>query len=154
MKTNRLRTVEPPGRPRPHGYSSAVAAHGEQLFIAGQIGSNAAGTLVSDDFAEQTAQALRNVVEILRAADAQPAHIVRMTWYVVDRCEYRAALPQVGASYRAIVGRHYPAMTLVQVVALLEDGAKVEIEVTAVIPSTDAPADTPSSLEPPATRPR
>lgn len=134
MSATPHRIVEPAEWQRPKGYSAAVAARGEHLFLAGQIGWDAAGTIVSDDFAEQTAQALRNVATILRAAGALPEHIVRMSWYVLDRAEYHAARPQIGLQYRAILGQHYPAMTLVQVAGLLEDRAKVEIEVTALIP--------------------
>jgi enamine deaminase RidA (YjgF/YER057c/UK114 family) len=128
------RTVQPAGWPRPKGYSNAVAARGEQIFVAGQIGWNERQELVSDDFVEQTAQALRNVLEVLHAAGADAEHLVRMTWYVTDKREYLAAAERVGAAYRAIIGSHYPAMSLVQVAELLEDGAKVEIEATAVLP--------------------
>lgn len=129
------RTILPQGWKRPSGYSNGVAASGEQIFIAGQIAWNEREEIVSGDFAEQTAQTLRNVVAVLRAAGASAEHIVRMTWYVTDKQEYLAHAEQVGAAYREIVGKTYPAMTLVQVAALLEDGAKVEIEATAVIPS-------------------
>jgi enamine deaminase RidA (YjgF/YER057c/UK114 family) len=128
------RTVLPEGWNRPRGYSNAIAASGEQIFIAGQIGWNEREEIVSDDFAEQAAQALRNVVHVLRAAGASPEHLVRMTWYVTDKREYLEAVRQIGAAYREILGNNYPAMTLVQVAALLEDRAKVEIEATAVIP--------------------
>jgi enamine deaminase RidA (YjgF/YER057c/UK114 family) len=127
------RIVQPESWKRPHGYSNGVAARGEQLFIAGQIGWDEAGTIVSDDFAEQAAQALRNVAAVLLAAGGQPRHLVRMTWYVTDKREYVAARQQIGAAYRSVFGDIYPAMTLVQVSALLEDRAKVEIETTAVI---------------------
>lgn len=130
------RIVQPEGWPRPRGYSNGVAAEGEQLFIAGQIGWNEREEFVSDDFAEQTAQALRNVVAVLRAAGAGPEHLVRMTWYVTDKREYLAASARIGEAYREIIGKHYPAMTLVQVAALLEDRAKVEIEATAVVSGT------------------
>jgi enamine deaminase RidA (YjgF/YER057c/UK114 family) len=128
------RTVQPAGWPRPKGYSNGVAARGEQIFVAGQIGWNERQELVSDDFVEQTAQALRNVLEVLHAAGADAQHLVRMTWYVTDKREYLAAAERVGAAYREIIGSHYPAMSLVQVAELLEDGAKVEIEATAVLP--------------------
>jgi enamine deaminase RidA (YjgF/YER057c/UK114 family) len=129
------RIVSPDGWPRPKGYSNGVAARGEQLFVAGQIGWNAREEIVSDDFAEQAAQALRNVVAVLHAAGTTAEHLVRMTWYVTDKREYTAAMQRIGAAYREIVGEHYPAMTLVQVAALLEDRAKVEIEATAIIPN-------------------
>jgi enamine deaminase RidA (YjgF/YER057c/UK114 family) len=127
------RIVQPGGWPRPRGYSNGVAASGEQIFIAGQIGWNERAEFVSDDFAEQAAQALRNVVSVLRAGGAGPEHLVRMTWYVTDKREYLAASARIGEAYREVIGKHYPAMTLVQVAALLEDRAKVEIEATAVV---------------------
>jgi enamine deaminase RidA (YjgF/YER057c/UK114 family) len=134
MTPRKARIVEPHGWKRPRGYSNGVAAHGEQIAIAGQIGWNDRQEIVSDDFAEQTAQALRNIVAVLRAAGAAPQHLVRMTWYVTDKREYLAASEQIGKAYRDIIGPQYPAMTLVQVAALLEDRAKVEIEATAVVP--------------------
>lgn len=127
------RILQPEGWPRPRGYSNGVAAAGEQIFIAGQIGWNEREEFVSDDFAEQAAQALRNVVAVLHSAGAGPQHLVRMTWYVTDKREYLAAAAHIGEAYREIVGKYYPAMTLVQVAALLEDRAKVEIEATAVV---------------------
>lgn len=128
------RIVQPDGWRRPRGYSNGVAAAGEHIFIAGQIGWNEREEFVSDDFAQQTAQALRNLIAVLRAAGAGPEHLVRMTWYVTDKREYLAASARIGDAYREIIGKHYPAMTLVQVAALLEDRAKVEIEATAVVP--------------------
>ncbi len=128
------RIVQPDEWPRPKGYSNGVAARGEQLFVAGQIGWNERQEIVSDDFAEQTAQALHNVVAVLHAAGTTAEHLVRMTWYVTDKREYLAAAERIGAAYRQIIGAHYPAMTLVQVAALLEDRAKVEIEATAIVP--------------------
>ena len=117
------------------GFSNGVAAEGRLVFVAGQIGWNARQEFVSDDFAVQVEQALRNIVEVLAEADARPEHIVRLTWYVLDKKEYLARLREVGQAYRRVLGRHFPAMTLVQVVALVEDRAKVEIEATAVLPS-------------------
>ena len=128
------RIVTPDGWKRPRGYSNGVAARGEQIFVAGQIGWNEREEIVSADFAEQTAQALRNVVAVLAAAGAKPEHLVRMTWYVTDKREYLANSRRIGEAYREIIGSAYPAMTLVQVADLLEDGAKIEIEATAVIP--------------------
>ncbi|MCW5730020.1 MAG: RidA family protein [Alphaproteobacteria bacterium] len=119
----------------PKGYSNGVLAEGRQVFVAGQIGWNAAGEFESDALGAQAAQALANTIEVLRLAGAGPEHIVRMTWYVTDKKEYLAARAEIGAAYRRHIGRHFPAMTLVQVSALLEDRAKVEIETTAVIPS-------------------
>jgi enamine deaminase RidA (YjgF/YER057c/UK114 family) len=116
------------------GYANGVAARGRMVFTGGIIGWNAAQEFESDDFAEQAAMALRGIVEVLAEAGARPEHLVRLTWYVTDKAEYLASLGALGAAYRAILGRHYPAMALVQVVALVEDRAKVEIEATAVIP--------------------
>ncbi len=127
-------SISPDGWPRPSGYANASLAKGRFLAISGQIGWNERGELVAGDFLEQTRQALRNVVAVLRAAGGQPEHLVRLTWYVVDKNEYRAALSALGRAYREIVGEHYPAMTLVQVAGLLEEGARVEIEATAVLP--------------------
>jgi enamine deaminase RidA (YjgF/YER057c/UK114 family) len=116
------------------GYANGVAAEGRMVFTGGLIGWNAAQAFESDDFAAQAAQALRNVVEVLACAGARPEHLVRLTWYVTDKRAYLASLKELGAAYKAIIGRHYPAMALVQVAALVEDRALVEIEATAVIP--------------------
>jgi len=117
------------------GFSNGVAAEGRQVFVAGQIGWNARQEIVGDDFVAQVEQALRNVVDILAEADARPEHLVRLTWYITDRREYLARSSEVGLAYRRVIGRHFPAMTLVQVMALVEDRAKVEIEATAVVPA-------------------
>lgn len=116
------------------GFANGIAAEGKQIFVAGQVGWNAEQVFESDDFAAQTEQALRNIVDVLAEAGARPEHIVRLTWYVTDKREYIARLRDVGGAYRRVLGRHFPAMTLVQVVALVEDRAKVEIEATAVVP--------------------
>ena len=116
------------------GFANGIAAEGKQVFVAGQVGWNAEQAFESDDFATQTEQALRNIVEVLAEAGARPEHIVRLTWYVTSKQEYISRLRDVGAAYRRVLGRHFPAMTLVQVVALVEDRAKVEIEATAVVP--------------------
>jgi enamine deaminase RidA (YjgF/YER057c/UK114 family) len=116
------------------GYANGIAAEGRMVFTGGLIGWTAEQRLDSDDFAAQAAQALRNVVEVLACAGAKPEHLVRLTWYVTDKREYLGSLKELGSAYRAIIGRHYPAMALVQVVALVEDRARVEIEATAVIP--------------------
>jgi enamine deaminase RidA (YjgF/YER057c/UK114 family) len=126
--------VQPEGWPRPKGFSNGIIAEGRWLAIAGQIGWNKESQLVSVEFAGQAAQAMRNVAAVLRAAGGEPKHLVRMTWYVTDKRAYIAALQNVGAAYKEILGTHYPAMTLVQVADLLEDGALVEIEATAVLP--------------------
>jgi len=129
-----MEILQPPGWPRPRGYANGIAARGRLVFVSGMIGWNADGQFDSDDFTAQAGQALRNIVEVLREAGARPEHIVRMTWYVVDRREYLAAGSALGAVYREIVGVHYPAMTAVEVGALVEDRARVEIEATAVVP--------------------
>ena len=116
------------------GYANGVAASGRMIFCGGLIGWNAEQEFESDDFIDQVAQTLRNIVAVLAEAGAGPEHIVRLTWYVTDKHEYLGALRDVGAAYRDVIGRHYPAMALVQVVALVEDRAKVEIEATAVVP--------------------
>jgi enamine deaminase RidA (YjgF/YER057c/UK114 family) len=116
------------------GYANGVAAEGRMVFTGGLIGWDADQRFGTDDFAGQAAQALRNVVEVLACAGARPEHLVRLTWYVTDKREYLGSLRELGRAYREIVGRHYPAMALVQVSALVEDRAKVEIEATAVLP--------------------
>ncbi|MBV8198036.1 MAG: RidA family protein [Candidatus Eremiobacteraeota bacterium] len=126
--------VNPQDWARPSGYSNGVVAEGRYLAISGQIGWNERSELVSDDFVAQARQALSNVISVLRAAGGDAAHLVRLTWYITDKAEYRARLKELGAAYRDVVGEHYPAMALVQVADLLEDGAKVEIEATAVLP--------------------
>jgi enamine deaminase RidA (YjgF/YER057c/UK114 family) len=127
-------TINPSGWPRPSGYANGIVAEGRYLAISGQIGWNERSELVSDDFLAQARQTLQNVVAVLRAAGGEARHLVRLTWYVTDANEYRQNLRALGAAYREIVGAHYPAMALVQVAALLEAGAKVEIEATAVLP--------------------
>ncbi len=126
--------ILPPGWPRPKGYANAVVSRGRQLYIAGMIGWDAQGVFHSDDFAAQTRQALQNIVDVLNTAGAKPEHIVRMTWYVTDKREYLAAGREVGAAFRELIGSYNAAMTAVEVKALIEDRAKVEIEATAVIP--------------------
>ncbi|MEY3959716.1 MAG: hypothetical protein RIR14_370 [Pseudomonadota bacterium] len=116
------------------GYANGVAATGRMVFTGGIIGWNADCEFETDDFVGQVAQALRSIVEVLAEAGAKPEHLVRLTWYVTDKGEYLASLKGLGAVYKEVIGRHYPAMALVQVVALVEDRAKVEIEATAVIP--------------------
>lgn len=130
------RILRPEGGRRPSGYSDGIEARGRQIFVAGQIGTTADGTLAGPDMASQTAQALRNVIAVLAAAPATPAHVVRLTWYVTDMDEYRRERKSIGEAYRAVMGEHYPAMTLVAVTALVDPGARVEIEATAVIPHT------------------
>lgn len=129
-----LRAVNPPGWVRPKGYSNAIVARGTQIFVAGQVGWDGQERFVSDDFIEQLRQALKNTVDILAAAGARPDHIARMVWYVLDKREYMARAAEVGALWREIMGRHYPAITLVEVGALVADRARLEIESIAVIP--------------------
>jgi enamine deaminase RidA (YjgF/YER057c/UK114 family) len=116
------------------GYSNGVAASGRMLFLGGMIGWNGQQEFESDDFIEQAAQALRNIVAVLAEGGAGPEHLVRLTWYVTDRNEYVASERGLGGAYREIIGKHFPAMALVQVVALVEQRAKIEIEATAVVP--------------------
>jgi enamine deaminase RidA (YjgF/YER057c/UK114 family) len=116
------------------GYSNGVAATGRMVFTGGIIGWNADQEFETDDFVGQVEQALKSIVELLACAGAGPEHLVRLTWYVTDKREYLASLRDLGRVYKAVIGRHYPAMALVQVVALVEDRAKVEIEATAIIP--------------------
>ncbi len=125
----------PAGWRPPSGYANGVEARGRQIFVAGQVGWDPASErFASGDFVVQARQALRNVVAVLAAAGAEPRHLVRLNWYVTDRAAYAAARHQLGAAYREVVGRHFPAMTLVVVAGLLEEGAQVEIEATAVVP--------------------
>ncbi len=130
-----MKVLQPEGWAQPRGYANGIAAHGTVVSIAGQIGWNAACEFETDDFAGQARQALANIVAVLACAGAKPEHLVRMTWYVTDKREYVAAYPAIGAAYRELIGRHFPAMTAVEVVALIEDRAKVEIEATAVVPA-------------------
>ena len=129
-----MKTLQPPGWAPAKGYANGIVARGTQIFVGGQIGWNAQQQFESDDFIVQTAQTLRNIVAVLKEADAGPQHMVRMSWYILDRVEYNARLKELGQVYRDIMGRHFPAMTCVQVAALVEARAKVEIEVTAVLP--------------------
>jgi enamine deaminase RidA (YjgF/YER057c/UK114 family) len=129
-----MKILQPPNWPRPKGYANGVATKGSLVFLSGIVGWNAQGHFAARDFASQVRQALLNIVEILAQAKAKPEHIARMTWYVLDKNEYMAAAKETGAAYREIIGRHYPAMTVVEVSGLVEDNARVEIEVTAVVP--------------------
>jgi enamine deaminase RidA (YjgF/YER057c/UK114 family) len=131
--------LQPPGWALPQGYANGIAAAGRLLFVAGQVGWDpVTGTFAGEDLVQQTAQALANVAAVLRAGGAEPHHVTRLTWYVTDRAEYLAARPAIGAAYRTVMGRHYPAMSLLVVHALLEPLAKVEIEATAVVPAAPA----------------
>lgn len=126
--------LQPPSWPRPKGYANGVAARGRMIFVAGQVGWDERCEVVSEDFAAQVRQALSNIVAILAQAGAQPQHIVRMTWYVTDKDEYMAANREIGKVFKELIGQYAIAMTAVQVAGLVEVGAKVEIEVTAVLP--------------------
>jgi enamine deaminase RidA (YjgF/YER057c/UK114 family) len=129
-----MKVLQPPGWAPPRGYVNGVAASGTQVFVAGQIGWNAQCSFETDDLVEQLRQALLNVRAVLAEAGATPAHITRMTWYLTDRRDYLARARDIGAVYREVIGVYTVAMTAVQVAALIEDRAKVEIEVTAVVP--------------------
>ena len=131
-----MRLLHPKGWAPTSGFANGVAAEGRQIFVAGQVGWNVRQEIVDDDFVAQVELALRNIVDILAEADARPEHLVRLTWYITDKREYIARSGEVGEAYRRLVGRHFPAMTLVQVTALVDDRAKVEIEATAVVPFT------------------
>jgi len=126
--------LQPQGWPRPKGYSNGISAQGRQIYISGQVGWDAEGRFAGKQLAGQVKQALENIVAVLAAADAKPEHIVRLTWYVTSRDEYHAELREIGAAYRTVMGKHFPVMSVVQVVALMEADAKVEIEATAVLP--------------------
>jgi enamine deaminase RidA (YjgF/YER057c/UK114 family) len=129
-----MKTLHPPGWAPAKGYANGIAARGTQIFVGGQIGWNAQQQFETDDFIAQTAQTLKNIVAVLAEAGAGPEHMVRMTWYILDREEYNARLKELGAVYREVIGKNYPAMSCVQVAGLMEARAKVEIEVTAVLP--------------------
>ena len=126
--------LQPEGWVKPLGYSNGVAAKGRLVFVAGQIGWNARGEFESDDFVGQFRQCLENIVAVLAEAGAEAAHITSMTWYFVDKQDYLANLKAIGAAYREVIGRHYPTMTAMQVAALVEDRAKIEIQAMAVVP--------------------
>jgi enamine deaminase RidA (YjgF/YER057c/UK114 family) len=129
-----MQILQPAGWARPRGYSNGILTRGKLVFVAGQIGWDEQCRFQTSDLAGQVRQALVNVVAVLAQAGARPEHIARMTWYVTDKREYVAAYRSIGVAYREVIGSHYPAMTAVQVSALIEDRAKVEVEVTAVIP--------------------
>jgi enamine deaminase RidA (YjgF/YER057c/UK114 family) len=128
------KVLQPEGWVKPVGYSNGVAAKGRLVFVAGQIGWNARGEFETDDFVGQFRQCLKNIVAVLAEAGAEPAHITSMTWYFIDKQDYLTNLNAIGAAYRELIGRHYPAMTAMQVAALIEDRAKIEIQAMAVVP--------------------
>jgi enamine deaminase RidA (YjgF/YER057c/UK114 family) len=129
-----MKKLQPPDWAEPKGYANGVMARGALIFVGGQIGWNAAQQFESDDFIVQTRQALINIAAVLKAGGAGPEHMVRMTWYVTDRVEYLTRLKELGAAYREVMGKNFPAMTCVEVSGLVEDRARIEIEVTAVVP--------------------
>ena len=129
-----MQVLQPPGWKKPKGYANGIVAKGRMVFVAGQVGWNAEEKFETSDFAGQARQALKNIVAILAEAGAGPEHICRMTWYVGDRHEYNASLKDLGAAYRKLIGRNFPVMTAIQVAGFVEEGAKLEIEVTAVLP--------------------
>lgn len=129
-----IKKLQPPAWAEPKGYANGVLARGSLLFVGGQIGWNARQQFESDDFVTQTRQALQNIAAVLKAGGAGPEHMVRMNWYIVDRAQYLARLKELGGVYREVMGKNFPAMTCVQVAALVEERAQVEIEVTAVLP--------------------
>jgi len=130
----KAKILQPPNWPRPKGYANGISATGRMVFASGMVGWDAQGKLVSRDFVEQARQALQNIVAVLTEGGAKPEHLVRLIWFVVDKKEYLSVFPELGKVYRAVIGNHYPAMTAVEVSGLLEDGARVEIEATAVVP--------------------
>jgi enamine deaminase RidA (YjgF/YER057c/UK114 family) len=132
MAASDFEFLQPAGWAPPRGYANGVAASGRTIFVAGQVGWNATGVFETDDFVAQVEQALLNVVAVLRAGGAGPEHLVRLTWYITDKAAYVVRRQEIGAAYRRVIGRHFPAMTLVVVAGLLEDRALVEIEATAV----------------------
>jgi enamine deaminase RidA (YjgF/YER057c/UK114 family) len=129
-----MEILHPPGWPRAKGYSNGVAAAGRTICVSGMVGWDAQGQFQTDDFVGQVRQALENIVAVLAEGGARPGHIVRMTWYVLDKREYLGAAAKLGAVYREVMGRHYPAMSAVQVAGLMEERARVEIEATAIVP--------------------
>ncbi|WP_156380902.1 RidA family protein [Pseudolabrys sp. Root1462] len=129
-----IEILQPDGWLPAKGYANGMAAEGRQVFIAGQVGWNERCEFVSDDFVDQVEQTLKNIVAVLRQAGGEPHHIVRLTWYLTDKREYLARPKELGEAYRRVIGRHFPTMSAIVVVALIEDRAKVEIEATAVIP--------------------
>ena len=129
-----MKILQPPGWARAKGFSNGIAASGQLVFIAGQVGWTGEGRWEARDFAGQFRQAIKNILEVLAQANGKPEHIVRLTWYVLDKREYMNSLKAVGEAYRELMGRHYPTMAVVQVSALMEDEARLEIEATAVVP--------------------
>ena len=134
MSETEFETLQPKGWTSPQGYANGIAAEGRLVFIAGQIGWDAEARIVSDDFVAQAEQALKNIVTVLAEAGGAPHHLTRLTWYITDKAAYIARRKEVGDAYRRVIGKHFPAMALLVVAGLLEEGAQVEIEATAVVP--------------------
>ena len=134
MTESLLKFLQPPGWPRAKGYSNGIVAKGQTIYVGGMVGWNEKELFETDDFAGQFRQVLLNIVAVLNEAGAKPEHIVRLTWFIGDKREYLSALKEIGQAYRDIIGRHYPVMAVLQVSGFIEDGAKLEIEATAVIP--------------------
>ena len=134
MSTSEFEILQPKGWVSPQGYANGIAAEGRVVFIAGQIGWDAGARMVGDDIVAQTEQALKNIVAVLAEAGGKPEHLTRLTWYINDRAAYVARRREIGAAYRHVIGKHFPAMSLLVVAGLLEDDAQVEIEATAVVP--------------------
>lgn len=134
MTDNGFQYLQPPDWPRAKGYSNGIVASGKTVYLAGIVGWNENEEFETDDFAGQVRQILLNIVAILKEAEAKPEHIVRMTWFIGDKDEYLASLKGIGDAYREIIGRHYPVMAVIEVSGFIEDGAKLEIQATAVIP--------------------
>ena len=133
-----IQVLQPPSWAKPKGFANGIAASGTLIFVAGQIGWTGEGKWEARDFAGQFRQALQNCIDVVAQAGGQPQHIVRLTWYITSKKEYLASLKEVGAAYRALMGRHFPVMAVVEVSALMEDEAKLEIEATAVVPPEGA----------------
>jgi enamine deaminase RidA (YjgF/YER057c/UK114 family) len=133
-----MQILQPPGWAKPKGFANGIAASGTLVFVAGQIGWTGEGKWEARDFAGQFRQALKNCIDVVAQAGGQPQHIVRLTWYITSKTEYLASLKEVGVAYRALMGRHFPVMAVVEVSALMEDEAKLEIEATAVVPPEGA----------------
>jgi enamine deaminase RidA (YjgF/YER057c/UK114 family) len=132
------KTLQPAEWPRPKGYANGIVARGQTIFVSGQIGWDPSGQFNSDNLTEQVGQTLRNIVRVLKEAHAEPRHVVRLTWYVLSRKAYLREVREIGALYREIMGKHFPAMSVVEVRGLVEQRAQVEIEATAVIPDDQA----------------
>ena len=134
MSKEENRILHPPGWPRPRGYANGIVASGSTIFLSGMVGWSAEGVLVSPDFVEQASQALRNIIAVLAEAGGRPENVVRLTWYVLDKSEYLNSYKELGVAYREVMGHHFPAMTAVEVKGLMPQGARLEIEATAVLP--------------------